>query len=160
MTGYQSKKKAARDKLIELAKEGMGMHSPDAPEYIVCEALIEALAQPSDSVEKPIDFELAYGEIYKDQRAALAKSLAQPAQEPVANDRALQLVTHQLNHWVAYATELRERLNKYEGGAPMLLNITPPQRTWVDLTYDERYDCVHSGAGQARANSARAARYS
>lgn len=49
-------------------------------------------------------------------------ALAQPAQEPVANDRALQLVTHQLNHWVAYATELRERLNKYEGGAPMLLN--------------------------------------
>ena len=47
MTGYQSKKKAARDKLIELAKEGMGMHSPDAPEYIVCEALIEALAQPA-----------------------------------------------------------------------------------------------------------------
>ena len=46
MTGYQSKKAMARDKLIELAKEGMGMHSPDAPEYIVCEALIEALAQP------------------------------------------------------------------------------------------------------------------
>ena len=46
MTGYQSKKAAAQDKLIELAKEGMGMHSPDAPEYIVCEALIEALAQP------------------------------------------------------------------------------------------------------------------
>lgn len=50
------------------------------------------------------------------------------AQEPVANDRALQLVTHQLNHWVAYATELRERLNKYEGGAPMLLNTAPPKR--------------------------------
>ena len=81
MTGYESKKAMARDKLIELAKDGMGMHSPDAPEYIVCEALIEALAQPSDSVEKPIDFELAYGEIYKDQRAALAKSLAQPAQQ-------------------------------------------------------------------------------
>lgn len=43
----------------------------------------QALAQPSDSVEKPIDFELAYGGIYKDQRAALAKSLAQPEQEPI-----------------------------------------------------------------------------
>jgi len=46
----------------------------------------------------------------------------QPAQEPVANDRALQLVTYQMNHWRAYALELQERLVKYEGGAPMLLN--------------------------------------
>ena len=37
--------------------------------------------------QEPIDFELAYGEIYKDQRAALAEALAQPSdsveQEPV-----------------------------------------------------------------------------
>ena len=46
----------------------------------------------------------------------------QPKQEPVANDRALQLVTYQMNHWRAYALELQERLVKYEGGAPMLLN--------------------------------------
>ena len=46
----------------------------------------------------------------------------QPAQGPVANDRALQLVTYQMNHWKAYALELQERLVKYEGGAPMLLN--------------------------------------
>jgi hypothetical protein len=45
MTGYQSKRAAARDKLLELAQEGMSMHSHDAPEYIVCKALIEALAQ-------------------------------------------------------------------------------------------------------------------
>jgi len=45
-----------------------------------------------------------------------------PAQEPVANDRALQLVTYQMNHWRVYALELQERLVKYEGGAPMLLN--------------------------------------
>jgi len=47
MTGYKSKRAAARDKLLELAQEGMNMHSHDAPEYIVCEALIEALAQPA-----------------------------------------------------------------------------------------------------------------
>jgi hypothetical protein len=46
MTGYESKKAMARDKLLELAQEGMSMHSHDAPEYIVCEALIGALAQP------------------------------------------------------------------------------------------------------------------
>ena len=37
--------------------------------------------------QEPIDFELAYGEIYKDQRAALAEALAQPSdsveQEPL-----------------------------------------------------------------------------
>jgi len=47
MTGYESKRAMARDKLLELAQEGMSMHSHDAPEYIVCEALIEALAQPA-----------------------------------------------------------------------------------------------------------------
>jgi len=77
---------------------------------------------------------------YQSKRAAAQDKLAQPAQEPVANDRALQLVTHQLNHWVAYATELRERLNKYEGGAPMLLNTTPPQRPWVEPTGNEWFE--------------------
>jgi len=47
MTGYESKRAMARDKLLELAQDGMSMHSHDAPEYIVCEALIEALAQPA-----------------------------------------------------------------------------------------------------------------
>jgi hypothetical protein len=47
MTGYESKRAMARDKLLELAQEGMSMHSHDAPEYIVCQALIEALAQPA-----------------------------------------------------------------------------------------------------------------
>jgi len=35
-----------KDKLIELAQVGMGIHSPNTPEYVVCEALIKALAQP------------------------------------------------------------------------------------------------------------------
>ena len=35
-----------KDELIELAQVGMGIHSPNAPEYIVCEALIKALTQP------------------------------------------------------------------------------------------------------------------
>jgi hypothetical protein len=83
---------------------------------------------------------------YQSKKDMAQDKLAQPAQEPVANDRALQLVTHQLNHLVAYATELRERLNKYEGGAPMLLNITPPQRTvqvspleFVEMVMDKEH---------------------
>jgi hypothetical protein len=59
--------------------------------------------------------------------ARCEEALAQPAQEPVANDRALKLVTHLSEQWKAYALELQERLVKYEGGAPMLLNTTTPQ---------------------------------
>lgn len=40
-----------KNKLIELAQVGMGIHSPNQPEYIVCEALIKALAQ---SEQEPV----------------------------------------------------------------------------------------------------------
>ena len=33
-------------KVIELAQEGVEIHAPNSPEYIVCAALIEALEQP------------------------------------------------------------------------------------------------------------------
>lgn len=117
MTGFDSKRKAAQDKLEQWDNK--------------------AFNNWWDS-----DYDDSTNPYEKDTFAYWAwagwqAALAQPAQEPVANDRALQLVTHQLNHWVAYATELRERLNKYEGGAPMLLNITPPHRTWVELTKGE-----------------------
>ena len=105
MTGYQSKKAIAQDKLVVTDIDG----------HIVRD------------VRKP--------------------KKAQPAQEPVANDRALKLVTHLSEQWKAYALELQERLVKYEGGAPMLLNITPPQRTWVGLTDDEIEDLFQSAAG-------------
>ena len=47
----------------------------------------------------------------------------EPAQqEPVITARQLSLATRQWDHWKAYALELQERLVKYEGGAPMVLN--------------------------------------
>ena len=83
MTGYESKRAAARDRMLD----------------------------DDDTLT------IAYQSGFYD-----GKKAAQSAQEPVANDRALQLVTYQMNHWKAYALELQERLVKYEGGAPMLLN--------------------------------------
>ena len=89
MTGYESKRAAARDKLEDDDTQGrFGMQSS----------------------------------AYRRGVLVYLEALAQPAQKPVANDRALQLVTYQMNHWRAYALELQERLVKYEGGAPMLLN--------------------------------------
>lgn len=35
-----------KDEALELAKQGIEIHSPDMPEYKVCKALIEALEQP------------------------------------------------------------------------------------------------------------------
>jgi hypothetical protein len=77
MIGYKSKRAMARDKLIELAKEGMGMHSPDAPEYIVCEALIEALAQPEQEPNFGPQPGMHYGmnqDDWKDIVAAISKA--------------------------------------------------------------------------------------
>ncbi len=34
-----------KEELIELAQVGMGIHSPDDPEYVVCKALIKALEE-------------------------------------------------------------------------------------------------------------------
>jgi hypothetical protein len=45
---------------------------------------------------------------------------AQPA-EP-ANRRAFEAAMRQWDHWKQYALELQERLVKFEGGSPMLLN--------------------------------------
>ena len=61
-------------------------------------------------------------------------------QEPV-NQRAHELALRQWEHWKQYALELQERLVKYEGGAPMVLNAAPQpaQRTWVGLTEEEKY---------------------
>ena len=46
-------------------------------------------------------------------------------QEPV-NQRAHEMALRQWDHWTQYALELQEKLVKYEGGAPMVLNTSPP----------------------------------
>jgi hypothetical protein len=51
--------------------------------------------------------------------------LPAPVQEPV-DQRALQMAFRQWESWKQYALELQEKLVKYEGGAPMVLNSTPP----------------------------------
>jgi hypothetical protein len=81
MTGYESKKAMARDKLLELAQEGMSMHSHDAPEYIVCEALIEALAQTE---QEPVCPECKAGVLYECVACSSNNYPPKPAQEPVA----------------------------------------------------------------------------
>jgi hypothetical protein len=63
------------------------------------------------------------------------------AQTVPVNQRAHEMALRQWESWKQYALELQEKLVKYEGGAPMVLNTTLPaaQRQWVGLTDDEMY---------------------
>jgi hypothetical protein len=57
---------------------------------------------------------------------ALQKARAeQPAQQGPVTQRAHEMVLRQWEHWKQYALGLQERLVKYEGGAPMVLNAAP-----------------------------------
>jgi hypothetical protein len=63
-----------KDELIELAQVGMGIHSPNQPEYIVCEALIKALAQP-EPWEKFCDSNCVWTDHHPDCKLAERKPL-------------------------------------------------------------------------------------
>jgi len=74
-----------KDKLIELAQVGMGIHSPNTPEYVVCEALIKALAQPKQDLEAPLTLngvalypQRAWVGLTLDERIELAKNVDWP----------------------------------------------------------------------------------
>jgi len=120
MTGYQSKKKAAQDKLAQPAQEfnrtwvcnECGLQQFTSA---ICEADLDYLACSN----------CGGNEFHKE-------ALAQPEQEPVATVQCIHGIT------IGYLEIMQPVGTK--------LYTAPPQRPWVDLTYDERYDCVHSGA--------------
>jgi len=85
-----------KNKALKLAREGVEIHSPSSPEYIVCAALIEALAQ-----RKPLTGEFTtFVQRFTDAVAILCGS------EPPANfvDEWLCNVevngVHRLQEWV------------------------------------------------------------
>jgi hypothetical protein len=133
MTGYKSKRAIARDKLLQLAQEGMNMHSHDAPEFIVCEALIEALAQE----DKPAQKSCACANCGKKDEDGWAlycvacidkikAALAQPAQEPfgylsIGGNPIFQKEKPIIGRWETLYT-------------------APPQRPWVELTNNEWFE--------------------
>lgn len=86
-----------KDELIELAREGMEMHSPKAPEYIVCAALIEALEQP-EPWEKFCDSNCVWTDHHPDCK--LAQKRCTPNCEELLEKIVLQrkpLTIEQLN---------------------------------------------------------------
>ena len=166
MTGYQSKKAAAQDKLVVTDIDGHVVRDARKPKKVALDRdaeierlneKIEFLARTnmlysdwehrntqvtSDLMRKGIE----EAKINADLRAEIAElkaQLAQPAQEPVAWMYDWFCDGKLITGWIAHSEPEIPR--------SMALNIrplytAPPQRTWVGLTYDERYDCVHSGA--------------
>jgi hypothetical protein len=103
MTGYESKKKAAQDKLAQTAQE------PWCMKMNGCNTKCEDC--PDEA------------------------ALAQPAQEPVAHFGS------------AYVNENGVHITTVLGPVAIpqdaKLYTTPPQRPWVDLTKDEKQECVN-----------------
>ena len=104
---------------LKLALEGVEIHSPNSPEYIVCAALIEALAQPE---QEPVAWLITDEKINSLQVDSIQRLV----------DRARH----------AHMTDIKLRINGQDEWhqADWLKHLTrtnPPQRTWVGLTDDE-----------------------
>lgn len=76
-------------------------------------------------------------QLYPEGNTVLLYTTPQEAQPAPVNQRAHEIALRQWDHWNQYALELQERLVKYEGGAPMVLNTTPPPQpapsSWMEM---------------------------
>ena len=149
MTGYQSKKAAASAKTID--EVNWADHEPDG---------LAQPAQGSDTYRSvphghcthPKCKEVFIAYIEANKRLAhyepegkspmlLNTSPPQPAQEP--KSVTFKEVADTMN--ALRKGNFSQKAAAKEIGK-LKLYTAPPQRTWVGLTDDERYDCVHSGA--------------
>ena len=149
MTGFDSKRTAALDKLAEVTEE-MGLYKEtvskdealklalEALEYrgastwlkhgIAVAAIKEALAQPAQKSLKEMteaDFDAAH-------------DIGQPAQEPVAHVIVI-------GDMVSVSTGSSGLKDLFELGNGAPLYTTPPQRPWVGLTDEDELDWEEGG---------------
>ena len=139
MTGYQSKKAAARDKLdsmereaLKLALEALEYHTEQTrPIHQTSEAITaikEALAQPEQEQDATMQ---SLKDLWRSVCDGVGKAaFAQPAQEPVAFINAEQR-TFEWAKPTSWHTPTVVNLPKIS------LYTAPPQRPWVGLTDQE-----------------------
>jgi hypothetical protein len=110
--------KEAMKLALELAQEGVEIHSPNSPEYKVCSALIEALAKQEQC--EPVAWVIWFcgGPVGFFEKEA---------------DAIEEFERRNLN----YPDESRKLLPLY---------TTPQQRTWVGLTDEDKASCVQATA--------------
>ena len=117
--------------VLKLALEGVEIHSPNSPEYIVCAALIEALREHAMREVQRLGQEIE--------------------QEPVAIKR--------MKEWIEYLkrkSDFGQHMkipSEMSAGAcwelaielEQFINTTPPQRTWVELTDEQANEYNYLG---------------
>jgi hypothetical protein len=116
MTGYQSKKAAAQDKLDNMEREALKL-------------ALEALESGVKTTANRISWTEYDTLLINDAITAIKQTLAQPAQEPVAMLERDPSIGRLRVTYEDAVTELDE------GVYPLYTN--PPQRPWVGLTRDE-----------------------
>ena len=155
MTGYQSKKAAAQDKLdsmereaLKLALEALGKATKEML------ALKDELAERGARPETNVFHQRLWDSSFKAYTAhalptavAIEAALAQPAQEPVAWMWRCKPYYDYPNWEVSLkrpADSGRDGNKKTDGYEDVPLYTTPPQRPWVGLT-DEEIKAMDAG---------------
>ena len=120
-----------KDELIELAQVGMGINSPNSPEYIVCEALIKALAQPK---QEPVTLDvsgLTGSTLIPANWKSCAPIESPPPQRKEPEQERFLVAT--IGNW--------GRVEWVDGVFPSIgdkMYSAPPK--WIGLTFDERLE--------------------
>jgi hypothetical protein len=126
MTGFESKRDAAADKLQE----------PDMLTIAYQSGFYDgkkaAFAQPGQEPVCDKDPQGCWN--VRCQLGKQCKNLAQPAQEPVGTLNISRYKGHLVNHDFDYFGELPD--------GTYSVYTAPPQRPWVGLTVQERNDCL------------------
>ena len=121
---------------LDLAGCAYGSNDPDGHRYDDAKKALVTLDKAITALREALAEQSNLKQVIE-----LYDSPDQPAQQEPVNQRAHEMALRQWDHWKQYALELQEKLVKYEGGAPMVLNTSPPpQRTWVEVDQVKWHD--------------------
>jgi hypothetical protein len=121
MTGYQSKKKAAQDKLAQPTQDAIMQSLKDLKRSVCDEVGKAAFAQPA---QEPVCPDCKAGVLYECVACSSNNYPLQGAQEPVA--------------WIWKDMREQDIVSLFEPRFNSIpLYTAPPQRPWVGLTEDE-----------------------
>jgi hypothetical protein len=121
---------------LKLALEGVEIHSPNSPEYIVCAALIEALAQPE---QEPVAWMRQDGQKvttasdrhnYPDYETRYSIPLYTTPPQRTEQEPVAKVDANDEGYWAEILPDQSVKVGQ-------LLYTTPPQRTWVGLTDED-----------------------
>jgi hypothetical protein len=118
----------AQQEPVAYAKELIeGLYENGDPVSVDAAELLEQLTSPQPAQSKPLTdehIERIYHR-YGGDMINCARAIERAAQQEPVNQRAHEMALRQWDHWKQYALELQEKLVKYEGGSPMVLNNDP-----------------------------------